>query len=262
VDPQQMSDLDRYVLHTLQGLVEKCRRAYDYYEFHIIYHALHNYCAVDLSAFYLDILKDRLYTSPAGSRERRSAQTVLYRLLDAIVRMMAPILSFTAEEIWTFMPVEEGREESVHLAGLPAMDADRLDNDLAERWRQLRTVRGEVTRAIETARTDKKVGHSLDAAVTLYLDESLHAAVAPYEEELRFLLIVSQAALEKGAAPENAWKSDEVEGVAVVVAAAVGEKCPRCWVRDASLAGGVDPDAVCPRCRKALDAIAANESEG
>jgi isoleucyl-tRNA synthetase len=119
-----MRELDRFILHTLQGLVQRALDAYDAYEFHTIYHRLYNYCTVDLSSFYLDILKDRLYTSPPASLERRSAQTAMYAILDAMTRIMAPIMPFTAEEIWKYMPATSGKPESIHLAAFPAVDAD------------------------------------------------------------------------------------------------------------------------------------------
>ncbi len=131
VAAEQMPEIDRFTLHRLQLLVEKARRAYDLYEYHTIFHALHNFCAVDLSAFYLDILKDRLYTSPAKSRERRSAQTVLHTLTDTLCRLMAPILPFTAEEIWQHLAAAPGRVPSVHLAQLPAPQPERMDAPLA-----------------------------------------------------------------------------------------------------------------------------------
>ena len=114
-----MPEIDRFALHKLQELIEKGRKAYDAYEFHVIYHALFNYCTLDLSAFYLDILKDRLYTSPPQSVERKSAQTVLHMILDAIARLMAPILPFTSDEIWQYMPTRRGKESNIHLSLLP-----------------------------------------------------------------------------------------------------------------------------------------------
>ena len=180
VPAADMPEIDRFTLHKLQLLVEKARRAYDLYEYHTIYHALHNFCAVDLSALYLDILKDRLYTSPAASRERRSAQTVLHALLDTLARLMAPILPFTSEEIWQHMPAAPGKPASIHLALLPAVDAALVDADLAERWELLLRVRGEVTKALEEARVKKEIGHALDAAVTIAADAELYARLAPY----------------------------------------------------------------------------------
>jgi len=143
VSYDEMSELDRFALHRLQELVQRTRRAYDSYEFHIIYHALYNYCIVDLSAFYLDILKDRLYTSPSQSKERRSAQTVMYKILDSLARIMAPILAFTSEEIWNFMPGNKMNSESVHMKSLPVVNEAWKDEPLAEKWKKIIEVRGD-----------------------------------------------------------------------------------------------------------------------
>ena len=155
VDFDSMAELDRFALHRLNWLLERGLKAYNDYEFHVIYHSLHNFCSVDLSAFYLDILKDRLYTSPPDSQARRSAQTAMYRIIDAIVRLMAPILPITAEEIWTYMPDYEGKKESIHLENMPEVDKMWTNADLAEKWERILKVRGEVTKALEEARADK-----------------------------------------------------------------------------------------------------------
>ncbi|MDD2316174.1 MAG: isoleucine--tRNA ligase [Desulfobacterales bacterium] len=245
-----MPELDRFALCRLQDLIGKTLTAYEKYEMHVIYHSLHNFCSLDLSAFYLDILKDRLYTSPPKSMARRSAQTVIFKLLDAMVRLMAPILSFTAEEIWKYMPAWEGKETSVHLAAFPQIDAQCCDDSLAETWKRLLDVRSDVTRAIEQARAEKIVGHSLDARVTLAADSELAAFLRPYESELRSILIVSQVVLIDGAGSDAAFLKGEIAGLGVRVEPAKGEKCQRCWIYDASVES--DADHVCARCRSAL----------
>jgi len=232
--------------------VEKARRAYDLYEYHTIYHALHNFCAIDLSALYLDILKDRLYTSPAGSLERRSAQTVLTALLDALARIMAPILPITAEEVWRHMPAAPGKAASIHMALLPSPDAALMDAGLAERWERLLQVRGEVTKALEEARVKKLIGHALDAAVTLSAGGELYEALAPHAAELRSLFIVSAAELLKDAALEGAVESAEVKGLRIRVEPAAGPKCERCWVHETSVGASAEHPGICARCRTAL----------
>jgi len=250
-DVSGMPEIDRFALHRLQTLIAKALAAYEAYEFHTIYHALHNYCAVDLSAFYLDVLKDRLYTAAADDPARRSAQTVLYRILDALCRLMAPLLPFTAEEVWRYMP-RSAAAESIHLMPFPAPDDRLLDADLAADWRLILTIRGEVTKALEAARAKKWIGHPLDAAVHLYLDADLLARLTPYAKDLRFILIVSRVVLETTAAPETALKSGAVEGLAIGVAPAEGAKCGRCWVHDTS----VGEDRVHPMlCRRCLVAV-------
>jgi isoleucyl-tRNA synthetase len=249
----RMPEIDRFTLHKLQLLVEKSRRAYDLYEYHTIYHALHNFCTIDLSALYLDILKDRLYTSPAASLERRSAQTVLHVLLDTLARLMAPILPFTAEEIWRHMPDTPGKPASIHLAPLPAADAALADAALAERWEFLLRVRGDVTKALEEARVKKEIGHALDAAVTLAADPEVSAKLAPYAGELRTLFIVSAAELvDAAAAPEGAVASAEVPGLRIRVSTAPGRKCERCWVHEPSVGASNDHPTICDRCLNAL----------
>nr|MBL0715976.1 isoleucine--tRNA ligase [Desulfobacterales bacterium] len=162
----QLVDLDRFTLHRLQVLVQRAQKAYETYEFHMIYHALHNFCTLDLSAFYLDILKDRLYTSAPAAVARRGAQTVMYIVLDTMARLMAPILAFTAEEVWQYIPAVPDKPASVHGAPMPTVKPEWQDEALADKWRHLLAVRGEVTSALEAARSAKLIGHPLDAALT------------------------------------------------------------------------------------------------
>jgi isoleucyl-tRNA synthetase len=253
--------IDRYALHSLQGLIARARQAYDSYEFHTIYHGLFNYCTLDLSAFYLDILKDRLYTSPAGALARRSAQSALYQIAETLARLMAPIMVFTAEEIWRHLPGSANREASIHLATLPQVDPGLRDEALATQWRTIKAVRAEVTKALEAARTQKIIGHSLDAAVTVGLDDALYAQLLPYQEDLRSIFIVSQAELKQGVL-EDAYCSAEVQGVSVRVASAPGEKCDRCWVHDPSVGRQTDHPTICERCCRSLEAMGQAQPSG
>jgi isoleucyl-tRNA synthetase len=257
-DPQKdvvaypdMLPIDRYALHSLQGLIDRCGKAYETYEFHVIYHALFNYCTLDLSAFYLDILKDRLYTSPPADLARRSAQTALYHIADALARLMAPIMVFTAEEIWRHLPAADSREESIHLAQLPRVDESLRDASLARQWRAIKLVRGEVTKALEAARSQKHIGHSLDAAVTLGLSDEYYEQLAPYENELHSILIVSQARLQRGVL-DGAGQNTEAEGITVQVAPAPGEKCDRCWIYATTVGEHADHPTLCGRCYASL----------
>ena len=253
VSYDKMPELDRFSLHRLQELVRKTRRAYDTYEFHIIYHALYNYCIVDLSAFYLDILKDRLYTSPSQSVERRSAQTVIYHILDTLARLMAPILAFTAEEIWNFMPGRKMNSESVHMTSLPVVNEAWKDEQLAEEWKKIIEIRGEVTKALEEARVKKIIGHSLDASITLYADDDLYDILEKYTDELRTIFIVSEASLMKGEKSEGIFKSLDIEGLSIQVEPASGEKCERCWIHDFSVGADSEQPTICSRCQDALN---------
>jgi isoleucyl-tRNA synthetase len=253
-EASQMQEIDRYAMHRLQELVEKVRKAYDGYDFHVIYHAIYNYCTVDLSAFYLDVLKDRLYTSPQVSASRRSAQTAVYHILEALARIMAPILPFTAEEIWSYMPGGGESQGSIHLEALPDPDPAFTDPQLAEKWKMILAVRGEVTRALETARTDKLIGHPLDASVTVYFDNSMYDSILPYAESLRSIFIVSEAGIRKGKAEADAYESEELEGLQVLVGKADGVKCERCWVYDRTVGSIEQHPNICRRCNDALEA--------
>ncbi len=251
----EMPELDRFVLHRLQELVEKALNAYDAFEFHVIYHALHNFCTLELSAFYLDILKDRLYTEPPRSEPRKSAQTVLYTLVDVLSRLMAPILAFTAEEIWKHMPADGKRPESIHLAALPKADPALKDPVLARKWSRMLQVRSEAQKALELARAQKHIGHPLDASVTLYAQGELYEFLKQFEADLRSILIVSEALLRPGPPLEGAVGNSGIEGLAVQVKPAPGEKCDRCWIHATTVGSDPRHPAVCNRCLDALNAL-------
>ena len=168
----EMLEIDRWALLKLQKLIRKVTCGYRDYEFHVVYHAIHGFCTVDLSALYLDIIKDRLYTAPTRSPERRSAQTVLYHALSALARLLAPVLAFTSEEIWRYIPGDREGAISVQLTSMPEVVEEYLDEELDQKWERLLEVRGEVTRALEAARRDKVIGNSLEAAVELYAGET------------------------------------------------------------------------------------------
>ncbi len=246
VDYGKMEDIDRFALHRLRQLMEKADRAYENFEFHVIHHSLHNFCAVDLSAFYLDVLKDRLYTSAPRSQARRSAQTAIYHILDTLARLMAPILVFTAEEIWRYMPDDGRKEASVHLAGMPPARPDWTDDELARRWEAILEIRSLVTKALEQARADKLIGHSLDAGVTVGVDKQRFELLEPYAGQLRSIFIVSQAELVRGPV-EDALVNHE-DRVYVGVRPAEGEKCQRCWVHDPTVGADGSHPGICSRC--------------
>jgi isoleucyl-tRNA synthetase len=244
-----LMEIDRWALSKLEGLVGRVERSYEEYEFHVLYHAVHNFCSVDMSAFYLDVLKDRLYTAPKKSLERRSAQTAIYRILDALTRLIAPVLSFTADEIWKSLP--GGREESVHLAAFPRFETSLLDAELEERYEKLLQVRSDVSKALELARGEKLIGHSLDARVLLEAPEGpWRELLETYREELATLFIVSQTELAEGLA--EAVPGEEVKGLRIRVEKAVGEKCERCWNYLPSVGESDEHPTVCHRCREAL----------
>ena len=252
---EEMLEIDRFALHRLQGLVRKARAAYDSYEFHAVYHNLYNFCTVDLGAFYLDVLKDRLYTSPAKSTARRSAQTALNTILDALVRLMAPILVFTAEELWVHMPGADARPTSGHLTQLPEVEENLLDDELAGRWESILLIRGEVSKALEEARTQKIIGHALDAAVTLSMPEALSAVVKPDADELRTVFIVSKVSISAEESLAGGHESTNIPGLAIRIDPASGEKCERCWIHEPSVGADALHKTICARCLKVLETI-------
>jgi len=243
-------EIDRWALAKLEELIGRVERSYQEYEFHVLYHAVHNFCSVEMSAFYLDVLKDRLYASAAGSRLRCSAQTAMYRILEALTRLIAPVLSFTAEEIWSHLPGR--REESVHLARFPEFVGSYRDAELEERFEELLTVRSDVAKALELARNDKIIGHSLDARVLLAVPEGpWRTLLDRYREDLAAMFIVSQVDLV--AAVDGGRSAENVPGMQVGVEKAQGDKCERCWNYSTTVGDSVDHPTVCARCRGVLE---------
>jgi isoleucyl-tRNA synthetase len=248
----EMTEMDRWILNRLQEVVRRVREAYEQYQFHVVYTTLYNFCTVDLSALYLDVLKDRLYTSKAASLARRSAQTAMTALLEAMVQLLAPILTFTAEEVWQALPAYPGKAESVHLTQFPEVNEQYLQADLAERWTTLIAVKGEVAKAIETARQNKVLGHSLDAAVLIAAPENLRTILEQHREDLRALLIVSDVRLVDEEVIGDAYRSTEIAGLAVRVGRAKGEKCHRCWIYSETIGSSAEHPTICARCRDNL----------
>jgi len=245
----KLGQLDRLMLHKLTRLNRRIREAYRRYEYHTMYHSLHNYCVVELSSFYLDIAKDRLYTFPRNSVVRRATQTVMFHTLMGLVKLMAPVLTFTAEEVWAHLPEGSAVEESVYLTEFPAVEEVYEDERLAERWEQVQEVRREVTKKIEETRRQKIVGHSLDTHVHLYLSPPLFELINDVEEELNAIFIVSAVSLhhyeEK---PEDVSECAEVPGLAVTVEKAAGEKCERCWIYSETVGSYADHPTICGKC--------------
>ncbi len=245
-------EIDRWALAELARLVDEVTRACESYTYHRVYNLVYRFCVVEMSSFYLDILKDRLYCEGNASRDRRSAQTVLFRILDALVRMLAPILAHTAEEVWQVMP---GRRdaESVHLAAWPTGSAGDSDDALAARWERMIGVRGEVMKSLEALRAAKTIGGSLEAAVTLYTeDEELYAFLKSFEADLATIMIVSEAKVILGTHPEAA-QSEEIPALHVHAFPSSLDKCKRCWNLRDSVGKCADHAALCERCAKVVD---------
>ena len=250
-----LEELDQWALVRTSRLLEKVYAWYEAYEFHRIYHRVYDFLTVDLSSFYFDVLKDRLYTAAPDAHPRRSAQTVLYLVLEALTRALAPIYSFTCEEIWEHLSSKADRPASVHMArflpadslieGLSSQSLKRLDN-----WDLLIRVRSTVLKVLEEARQAKFIGNSLEAKVTLAGDDGFAPILKSYEAMLPALLIVSQ--VELGAASGETPFFGEADGLRASVSRAEGKKCERCWMYSTDV--GSDPDfpGVCTRCASTL----------
>ncbi|MDT8424026.1 MAG: isoleucine--tRNA ligase [Desulfuromonadales bacterium] len=248
VAPGELVEIDRWALSKLEGLTSRVEKAYVDYDFHILYHAVHNFCSVDMSAFYLDILKDRLYIAPAASVARRSAQTAMYYILDALTRLIAPVLAFTADEIWAELPGE--REESVHLARFPRFELKLIDSELEARYERLMKIRTDVSKALEVARGDKRIGHSLDARVLLAAEGPVQQLLHDYRDELATFFIVSQ--VEVCETLNDGCAGEQVSGLQIRIDKAAGKKCERCWNYAETVGSHTDHPTICTRCRTAL----------
>lgn len=241
---EALMDLDKWALSKSNDLVKTVREAFERYEFHAAYRAIYNFCVVDMSNFYLDIIKDRLYCG--DDQERGAAQTALYRILDAMTRMLAPILAFTSEEIWAAMPHAKGDDAScVLLNDIPTFDASLvLPEEQAAQWQQVIALRDDVNKALESARGQKLVGKSLDAEITLYLsDEGKAAFQAMGQKDLAEICIVSKVTVVEGAG--EGLKGENFPGVTVAVAPSVAPKCSRCWTHSEQVDSETE---LCPRC--------------
>jgi isoleucyl-tRNA synthetase len=262
-DPEQhrveiasMESLDRWALHRLQQVVKIVSRAYERFEFHKIYHALHNFCVVDLSSFYLDVLKDRLYVSAAASEKRRSAQTAIFELAVTLVRLMAPILAFTAEEVWEHLPAFPGKSESVHMELLPDPVPAYEDGAMEGEWQRVLEIRAEVNRALELARKNKEVGHSLDAEITLAASGPLADFLRGKEDVLSRVFIVSRVSLAEPGGLDSGTEAVDIPGLLIQVKQASAAKCARCWVHDETVETSPDQPEICSRCVNELEADA------
>jgi len=248
----EMEEIDRFAMARLDALVEKVLASYRSYEFHSVFHAIRNFCVVEMSNFYLDVIKDRLYTQKADSKARRSAQTAMYKILDALVRLLAPILAYTSEEIWSFMPHStKDNKEFVLLNDMPKTDSSLRDAALEARWEKILAVRSDVAKALEEARNEKLIGHSLGATVALYADGDVFAALKDAESELSTYFITSAATLAPLAdAPEQAKEGET--GIKLVIAAATGEKCERCWIISETVGQNAEHPTLCHKCSQMM----------
>lgn len=252
---EDMNPLDRYALDLVTRAHERVQKAYETFEFHRVFHTLHNLCVTDLSAFYLDIIKDRLYVAGTDSHERRSSQTALRHILLMLITDMAPILSFTAEEVLSHVPEAlKPKVKTVFELKADDVKAHKVSDEMRADWESIIKMRAEVTKAIEPMRRDKVIGHALDTAVTVYADDKLKELIHRTTDDLRSLLIVSQVEVKNLAdAPASAQKADELPGLALEVVKAAGEKCGRCWIYSTELGTNSKYPDACPRCTAVLE---------
>jgi isoleucyl-tRNA synthetase len=267
VPEAELLPLDRYMLARTRELTEKIRDWYAAFEFHRVYHAVNEFAIVDLSNFYLDVLKDRMYTFAPTSHERRSAQTVLWKITEALVRLVAPILSFTADEVWDYLPAVEGREASVHLAQFPAPEEVFSEDPapLLEEWKQIFAVRDEAMCVLEESRQAKRIGKGLEAELEIAAVGELYSLLKRHETGLKEILNVSAAKVVQGAASDtdpnvvlddlrisSGISSGSLRSYSIKVSPASGHKCARCWNFMPEVSAYGIWQNVCTRCQSAL----------
>ena len=247
VEYKDLQEIDKWALTRLNKLIRDCTKAFDEYDFHSAYQAINQFCVVDMSTFYLDIIKDRLYTSKADSVERRAAQTVMYEILRALVKILAPMTSFTAEEIWKTMPhVKDEEVESVMLTKYPVAN-DAWDNkEIEAKWEKIIALKEEVSKKLEEARMEKVIGHSLNAKVTLYATEDKYKCLNENKELLKQVFIVSDVEI------DNSRREEDGE-IGIKVEMAEGEKCERCWMYSETVGKNPNHPHICERCAKNLE---------
>ncbi|MCX7760526.1 MAG: isoleucine--tRNA ligase [Hydrogenothermaceae bacterium] len=260
VDYKDMLEIDRWMLSKLQGILDISHKAYQDYRFHRIYHSIKNFMIVDLSAIYLDILKDRLYIYAPDSLERRSAQTVLWYLLTSLAKLLAPILSFTMEEVWQYTrKIDSSLKESIHLEVMELPNPSLIDKDLEEAYNKLLEVRDDVLKALEEARKKDLVRHPYEAKVILSLPLEYYQLVKDRIDWIKYFFTVSQVVLSEEANGDVVIEGESVKGAKVGVSKADGEKCPRCWIYDVSV--GKNGQKVCDRCLTQLQKMNINPEE-
>lgn len=248
VDYNDMFEIDKWAMHKLEELKEKTTEYYDKYEFYNLFQEITYFCSIEMSSFYLDIVKDRLYCEGPKSLERRSAQTVLTEVLKVLVRIISPVLSFTAEEIWERIPASLKDEESVHLASWIDPNPAYKNEELAKKWEKIAHLRKEVNKKIEAQRQEGLIGHSLDARVLLNITNDDYSFLKDYtEDEVSDLFIVSQTKF-----VDDELENSEIEGVSIGVTKALGKKCERCWKYSEEVGKDERYPDVDPRCAKVL----------
>jgi isoleucyl-tRNA synthetase len=246
-----LPEIDQWAMSQFEQLRQRFIAAYNAFEFHVIFHGSQNFCTVTMSSFYLDIIKDRLYTAGTNSLERRAAQTVLYDIASGLLRLMAPVLTFTVTEAWEHLPADPDRDADIAMADFPVVHPEYLRPDLDETWDKLIQVRREMNKALELARVNKVIGHSLEAMVTVSASGDLADFLADKWDTLQDIAIVSS--LEKGdVSGDDVYVSEELPDLSILVAPAKGEKCERCWIHSETVGDNEQHPTVCKRCAGVL----------
>jgi len=247
---EKLREVDQFMLVKLNDLIVQVRSHYENYEFAGIYHAVNNFCTLDLSSFYLDFAKDILYIEASAQYDRRAIQTVLYECLLSLTKLTAPILAHTADEVWKFIP--SVAEQSVQLTDMPEAKEFANAEELKGKWHSFLEIRDEVLKALEEARNEKVIGKSLTAKITLYVNDKTKQLLDSIEENVKQLFIVSdfEVAGSYEQAPENALK---LENTAIVVTKAEGETCERCWIVTPNVGENEKHSTLCPRCADVVE---------
>ena len=249
VSNDELEELDKYALMKLDEVIAIARKGYDEYEYHTTAHALHNFCVVDMSNFYFDVLKDRLYTTAPDSKSRRAAQTVLYKVLDALTLILTPILAFTCDEIWTAMKHDKSRNpEGPLFNNIPTADYIETDEAFIAKWDRIHEIRTDVQKALELARNEKVIGKPLEAKVTLYADGELADFLKSELKSLPEIFITSAVEIADG---EGEFKGD-VKGLSITVNKADGEKCERCWKFSDTVGQDSEHPTLCAHCAETM----------
>ncbi|WP_319547435.1 isoleucine--tRNA ligase [Desulfogranum marinum] len=262
VAPEHYTELDRWALAKFAALTDRVTLAYERYEFHTVYHSIFNFCGTVISSIYMDVLKDRLYCSTPDAAERRAAQAVISRILDGLLRLMAPILCFTADEAWASfhsLPQNGALEETISFAAFPDVQDIKSDKELLTRWDTLLELRSAVTRVLENARREKIIGLSLDAEVVLQADDALIPFLEEHQEQLQELCIVSSLRLVKEDNQEVGVQfvaAENLNGLQIAVQPASGKKCERCWIVSPSVGLDAEHPTICARCSAVVRSLA------
>lgn len=250
----ELEEIDKWAIMKLDNLITKVDEAYNAFDFHIVVHSIHNFCVVDMSNFYLDIIKDRLYCEAVDSKVRRSAQTAMYMILSALARLIAPILSFTADEIWSYMKHSASENpESVFLNDMPKASGLTFSDDFKSKWEYIYNLRVDAKKALELKRAEKVIGSSLEASVTITAGDSYDKLEA-VKELLPAVLIVSKVEIEKDGAPEF---TGDTTGLGFTVKKAEGEKCERCWIYSDEVGCSHDHPTLCKHCAETVSQMSA-----